>query len=127
MREPAVSTQPIISLFGTKTLPTPEGHVSTRGRLTGPHSNILQKLDLTIEDDSCALNIKNHFNDFLGQYISQEKYGRQCPVNGLVEISRIGCVALTMLAADLNFGPGIPSSSSSLDTFSLGHLLCCLS
>ena len=101
--------------------------MSTRGRLTGPHSNILQKLDLTIVDDSCALDIKNHFNDFLGQYISQEKYGRQCPVNGLVEISRIGCVALTMLAADLNFGPGIPSSSSSLDTFSLGHLLCCLS
>ena len=41
-------------------------------------------------------------------------------MNGLVEISRIGCVAHTMLAADANFGPVIPfSSSSSLGTFSL--------
>ena len=39
-------------------------------------------------------------------------------MNGLVEISRIVCVAHTMPPADANFGPAIPSSSS-LDTFSL--------
>ena len=48
-------------------------------------------------------------------------------MNGLVEISRIGCVAHTMLAAEANFGLVIPSYSSSLGTFSLGSLLCCLS
>ena len=48
-------------------------------------------------------------------------------MNGSVEISRIGCVAHTMLAADANFGLVILSSSSSLGTFSLGSLLCCLS
>ena len=48
-------------------------------------------------------------------------------MNGSVEISRIGCVAHTMLAADSNFGLVILSSSSSLGTFSLGSLLCCLS
>ena len=34
-------------------------------------------------------------------------------MNGLVEISRIGCVAHTMLAALASFGLVIPSSSSS--------------
>ena len=52
MREPAVSTQPIISLFGTKRLTTPEGHVSTE------ENHYFQKKSLSVVDDLYALDIK---------------------------------------------------------------------